>query len=89
MHQAAGVFWAISHFFGFIWIMQAWKKHKYSFYLYSAASWFTMSLWGLTLFDNRWIHFINGVIIPPLASVFGLIAIYLVQRQVKVTAKKV
>ena len=79
----AGAFWTVTHAFGFLVTLWLWQVERCRFYLLFSTSWFFMSLWGVSLEGSPWMQFANSVAIPPLASVTGLAAIFLLAKHVR------
>ena len=73
---AAGVAWSALHVVGLVALLVLYVRRRRRYLLLLALSWAVMSLWGITLPGaDAAMAVLNGVVIPPLASVLGLWAV--------------
>ena len=76
MKDFAAYFWMVTSFISMLIFLALFKKTTRVAHLFSAIMWFSCALWGITVpaVNIPWIGFLNGVILPINAGVFGLIA---------------
>lgn len=81
--KIAALSWTVLHVVGVVYLLALYRSTRYRFMLIFALSWSVMALWGVTIPGLSSVGVLaNGVIIPPLASLLGLVALWSMARNV-------